>query len=137
LIFVADIPRDARVWLSRPETGILERNGKQGRDLNCERVLDGELEPIEVQKIKEEIDPARWMRVPVRDTERKELIIVIVCIRVYPVEDKLPGKELWLIVRKKVGLDTVKYQLSNAAPDTDVLRLEKMSCSRYWIERAT
>ena len=32
LIFVADIPRDTRVWLSRPKTGIPERSGK--RDVN-------------------------------------------------------------------------------------------------------
>jgi SRSO17 transposase len=136
LIFVADIPRDTRVWLSRPKTGIPERNGKQGRHPIRERVLDDELAPIEVQKIKEQIDPAQWKQVPVRDTERKELKIDIVCLRVYPVENKLPGKELWLIIRKEVGQDIVKYQLSNAALDTDTLRLARMSCSRYWIERA-
>jgi len=54
----------------------------------------------------------------------------------YLVENKLPGKELWLIIRKEVGQDTIKYQLTNAAPDTDISRLAKMSCSRYWIERA-
>jgi len=43
---------------------------------------------------------------------------------------------LWLIIRKEVGQDIVKYQLSNAAPDTDIMQLAKMSCSRYWIERA-
>jgi len=48
----------------------------------------------------------------------------------------LPGKELWLIIRKEVGQGTVKYQLSNAAPDSDILKLAKTSCSRYWIERA-
>jgi len=52
------------------------------------------------------------------------------------VENKLPGKELWLIIRKEVGQGTVKYQLSNAAHDSDILKLAKTSCSRYWIERA-
>jgi SRSO17 transposase len=136
LIFVADVPRDTRVWLSRPKTGIPEREGKQGRHPIRKKVLDGELASIEVQKIKEQIDPSQWKQVQVRNTERKELKIDIVCLRVYPVENKLPGKELWLIIRKEVGLDTVKYQLSNAAPDTNILRLAKMSCSRYWIERA-
>jgi SRSO17 transposase len=136
LIFVADIPRDTRVWLSLPKTGIPERSGKRGRQPIHEKVLDGEPAPIEVQKIREQIDPAQWIQVPVRDTERKELKIDIVCLRVNPVENRLPGKELWLIIRKEVGLDAVKYQLSNAAPDTDTLRLAKMSCSRYWIERA-
>jgi SRSO17 transposase len=136
LIFIADIPRDTRVWLSQPKTGIPKRDGKQGRRPSRERVLDGEPMPIEVQEIKEQIDPAQWRQVPVRDTERKELKIDIACLRVYPVENRLPGKALWLIIRKEVGQDAVKYQLTNAAPDTDMLRLAKMSCSRYWIERA-
>ena len=109
LIFIADIPRDTRVWLSRPKTGIPERSGKRGRQPLRERVLDGEPAPIEVQTIKEQVDPAQWRQVPVRDTERKELKIDIVCLRVYPVENRLPGKEQWHIIRKKVGQDIVKY----------------------------
>jgi SRSO17 transposase len=136
LIFVADIPRDTKVWLTQPKTGIPERDGKQGRHPIRERVLDGEPAPIEVQKIKEQIDPAQWRQVSVRDTERKDLRIDMVCLRVYPVENRLPGKELWLIIRKETGQNTVKYQLTNAASDTDITRLAKMSCSRYWIERA-
>jgi len=63
LIFIADIPRDTKVWLSLPKTGIPER------------VLNGEPVPVEVQKIKEQIDSAQWKQVPARDTERKELIM--------------------------------------------------------------
>ncbi|VVB68790.1 DDE superfamily endonuclease [uncultured archaeon] len=92
LTFIADIPRDTRVWLSQPKTGIPEREGKQGRHPIGERVLDGEPAPIEVQMIKEQIDPAQWKQVPVRDTERKELKIDTACLRVYPVERRLPGK---------------------------------------------
>jgi hypothetical protein len=43
---------------------------------------------------------------------------------------------VWLIIRKEVGTDIIKYQLSNAPAHTDMERLAKMSCSRYWIERA-
>ena len=59
----------------------------------------------------------------------------IACLRVYPVEDGLPGKELWLIIRKG-DQGKIKYQLSNASQYTDFQQLAKMSCSRYWIERA-
>lgn len=136
LIFIADTPRDSRVWLSRPKTGIPAREGKQGRHPIREKVLNGEDAPIEVQKLKEYIDPAQWRQVSVRDTERKELRIDPICLRVHPIENRLPGKELWLIIRKEAGLDAIKYQLSNAAPDMDILQLAKMSCNRYWIEWA-
>jgi SRSO17 transposase len=136
LIFIADIPQDTRVWLSLPKTGIPERKRKVGRLPVNEKVLDGEPKPIEVNKIKDMTDTDKWVRVPVRETERKELKIDIACLRVYPVENRLPGNEVWLIIRKEVGTDIIKYQLSNAPASTDVKRLAKMSCSRYWIERA-
>jgi len=72
----------------------------------------------------------------VRGTERKDLYIDIVALRVYPVDNKLPGKEAWQILRKEDGVEKVKYHLSNAPEDTDLKQLAKMACSRYWIERA-
>ena len=72
----------------------------------------------------------------IRDTERKELWSNVACIRVYPMDDGLPGKELWLIIRRDDGESTAKYQLSNAPSDINFQLLAKMSCSRYWIERA-
>lgn len=134
LIYIADIPRDTRVWIKIPEIGVPERKGNRGRIPSRKRVLDGEPEPIEVQKLKDLIQ--HWSIVNVRDTERKVLQIEIAALRVYPVEDKLPGKEQWLIIRKDSGSSSFKYQLSNAPCDAEIERLAKMSCSRYWIERA-
>ncbi|KAF5431784.1 SRSO17 transposase, partial [Candidatus Methanophagaceae archaeon] len=74
-------------------------------------------------------------RIFLRDTERKELWCNLVCLRVYPVRDELPGPESWLIIRWDDNGE-VKYQLSNAPADTKINRLAEMSCSRYWIERA-
>ena len=54
----------------------------------------------------------------------------------YLVVDELPGDEIWLIIRIDDGDESVKYQFSNAPPDTGVERFAQMSCSRYWIERA-
>jgi hypothetical protein len=58
------------------------------------------------------------------------------CLRVYPVNDSLPGKECWLIIRRNEGENETKYQFSNAPVETGIEKLGKMSCSRYWIERA-
>jgi hypothetical protein len=71
-----------------------------------------------------------------RDSEHKEMWCQMACLRVYPVQDKLPGKEIWLIIRKDEGENTTKYQFSNAPVDTTQKRFGQMSCSRYWIERA-
>ncbi len=136
MVYMADVPSNTRVWLDLPKTGILARKGDRGRIPTKEKLLDGEPDPIEVRKLKDLLDASQWERVFVRDTERKELWSNMVCFRVYPVVDKLPGDELWLIIRKDDGESSIKYQLSNAPPNTSVERFAQMSCSRYWIERS-
>jgi SRSO17 transposase len=134
--YIMDIPVDTRVWIDLPQTGIPMRKGSRGRIPTKEKVLEGEPEPIEVSKIANHLSPDQWSRVFVRETERKDLYIDIVAIRVHPVDNELPGKKVWLIIRKEDGVEKVKYHLSNAPEDTDLKQLAKMACSRYWIERA-
>ena len=136
MIYIADIPCDTRVWLSSPTTGIPERKGDRGRIPIKEKVLESEPDPIEVRKLKDRLSEKQWKHVFIRDTERKKLFANIACTRVHPVDDKLPGDELWLIIRKDDGESSVKYQFSNAPKGTSVDRFAQMSCSRYWIERA-
>nr|AAU82832.1 transposase, ISRSO17 family [uncultured archaeon GZfos1D1] len=73
MIYIADIPVNTRVWLNKPETGIPERKGDRGRIPTKEKVLEGEPDPIEVKKLKDQLEASEWSHVFVRDTERKEL----------------------------------------------------------------
>jgi SRSO17 transposase len=136
IVYMADIPSDTRVWLNHPRVGIPERKSNRGRMPTESRVLDDEPSPTEVRMIKDELDPSQWVPTFVRDTERRELWSRIACLRIYAVEDKLPGKEQWLIIRVDDSDGATKYQLSNAPLDTTIDRFAQMSCSRYWIERA-
>lgn len=136
MVYVADIPCDLRVWRIRPQTGVPARKGDRGPVPSKERVMDGELRPVEVRTLMEQLDDEHWETVFIRDTERRELWAQMACLRVYPVVDGLPGDEVWLIIRKDVDKDRVKYQLCNASADTSLDRLATMSASRYWIERA-
>jgi hypothetical protein len=62
------------VWISKPKTGIHERVGNQGRHPIRERVLEGETSPIEVQKIKDMIDPSQWKQVLARKAETHQCL---------------------------------------------------------------
>jgi SRSO17 transposase len=135
-IYMADVPSDTRVWLSLPKVGIPERKGSHGRIPIEPRVLEGEPDPVEVEKLKDKLDPSQWRRTFVRDTERKELWSRVACLRVHSVEGGMPGTEQWLIIRIDNGDGATKYQLSNAPLNTTIDRFAQMSCSRYWIERA-
>jgi SRSO17 transposase len=135
IVYMADIPSDTRVWLNLPRVGIPERKSNRGRMPTESRVLDDEPSPTEVRTLKDELDPSQWVHTFVRDTERRELWSRIASLRIYAVEDKLPGKEQWLIIRVDDSDGATKYQLSNAPLDTTIDRFAQMSCSRYWIER--
>lgn len=133
--YIADVPCDTQVWLHLPRTEIPEKKGTCGRNPTIEKIALGEPGPVQVQKLADHPD-TKYHRVFLRDTERKELWSQLACLRVYPVENKLPGEENWLIIRRDEGENETKYQFSNALEDTSIERLGQMSCSRYWIERA-
>ena len=136
LIYIADIPCDTRVWLELPETGVPPRQGNRGRKPTRERVKEGQPEPIEVRALAAQLPAERWERQFLRDTERQELWAEMIYLRVYPVRDSLPGPETWLILRREEGTGQLRYQFSNAPPETSRERLGEMSGSRFWIERA-
>ena len=136
MTYIADIPCDTHVWLNYPKTEVPERKGKRGPIPKREKVVEGEPTSTEVRKVAKQLKKSQWKRVFLRDSEREKLWCEIVAIRVYPVRDGLPGKEVWLIIRKNDSENRTKYQLSNAPLDTSLERLAQMSCSRYWIERA-
>ena len=135
IIYCADVACNTGVWLEKPKTEIPQRKGNRGRLPVIERLVEGEPGPIEVREIEKQLDPSQLHKVFIRDTEKKELWSEMAFLRVYPVRDRLPGKETWLIIRKDEGESRTKYQLSNAPADTPIKRLAEMSCSRYWIER--
>ena len=133
MIYIADIPCNLRVWLQKPKVGVPERKKGRGRPPTREQVLD---DSVRVDELKKRVSEDAWQKVFIRDTERRELWVNMVCLRVYPREDNgLPGKECWLIIREDPESGEVKYQYSNAPADTSIDQLAKMSGSRYWIER--
>ena len=136
LIYIADIPCNIGVWLTKPKTGVPSRKkGVRGRNPTRIKVIEGSA-PVKVRDIKDQIDDNEWHQVFIRDTERRELWADMACLRVFPSEnDSLPGDECWLIIRKDPKSKEIKYQLSNAPVDTSIDRLGQMSGSRYWIER--
>lgn len=136
MTYIADVPSDTQVWLEKPKIEIPEKKGIRGPVPKLKKLVSGEPHPIKVQDLAEQLDPSRYDRVFLRETERKELWSKLACLRVFPVRDRLPGVETWLIIRKDEGENKTKYQLSNAPADTSIKRLGQMSCSRYWIERA-
>ena len=135
-IYIADVPCTTRVWLACPLVEIPARKGNRGRIPTKQKVVDNQPVAIEVRKLAKSLDSVHWQRVFVRDTERGQLWVKLIALRVYPVRDGLPGPQTWLIIRVNEQTGEIKYQLSNAPADTSFQRLAQMSHSRFWMERA-
>jgi SRSO17 transposase len=139
-IYIAEIPCDIRAWTEKPLVAVPKRNGFRGRFPIKVKVIGDKAKPIEVREIANNIPQTGWQHCFVRDTVRGRLEIDVAALRVHVVENNLPGKEEWLIIRKDIGKNSkvtdTKYYLSNAPADTPIEYLAEMACSRYWIERA-
>ncbi len=119
LLYIADIPCNLRVWLQKPQVGILEQKKGCGRPPTRKQVLDDD--SVRVDELKEQLSDDAWKQVFIRDTERRELWMNMFCLRVYPREDNgLPGEQCWLIIREDPESDEVKYQYPNALKEASI-----------------
>lgn len=136
LLYMVDITDDTRIWHFKPDVGIPERKGNHGSRPRKMKVLDKDDAPYKVSDVKKHSFEFFAEEFLVRDSERKMIKARFTFDRVYPVEKGLPGARQWLITREDIDTGEVKYQLSNAPVNITLEELVKMSCSRYWIERA-
>jgi hypothetical protein len=133
LSFVADIPSNTQVYLTKPVVGIPARKGNKGRKPTIPKVLN--TTPVKVRSLSSEVEG--WKFIKVRNTERGYKEVYFMAIRVWRRQNDLPTeKPLWLLISKDVESDEMKYSFCNASEDTSFDKLAKMQSSRYWIERA-
>lgn len=133
LVYMADVPCNTQVYLTRPEFGVPETPpDHQGRPYTVPRVLSDD-EPKTVSQVAHRPD-ASWQRIRVRPTERGELIADFVVRRVWTMRDEKPTEE-WLIIRRDADGDH-RYAFSNAPGDVSAEELAWMHAQRYFVERS-
>jgi len=136
ICYMAEIPADTRIFLTRPKTEIPKRKGNRGRHPTKERLAEGQPDPIEVRSFADNLDESSFERLRVRKTERGWLIADFAAFRVWHSVDNLPFAEVWLVIRRSTDAETIRFAFSNAPKNTPLARLAMMKCRRYWVERA-
>jgi SRSO17 transposase len=133
-VFVADVHRTQQVWLEDPGLHVPERPPGRGRRTSK---LVAARKPVSVEAFVKGLAPQAWTRCILRDSTRGPLRVDVAHRRVFVWDGAEAVPRSWhLIVRREVGSPTtLKYSLSNAAPDTPTLRLAQMQGHRYWVER--
>jgi SRSO17 transposase len=132
IIYMADVPRNSRAYLTRPTWGIPAKSKRQGRTPSRPRVLSP-AQSVAVWQVAE--DPqTHWQTLRVRPTERGELVAPYAAQRVWTLRDDQPSEE-WLVMRRESDGD-IQYAFSNAPADTPLERLAWMESQRYFVERS-
>jgi hypothetical protein len=149
LWYLAEVPRDTQVWplveptgqtlRPRPERwvppqtpsrkGPVPQRARPHPDSPPKRPLDAYAAQIPLQ---------RWQRYRVLEGSKGPLVADFVAVRAIAVRDKLPGPEVWALLRRKVDPESadseLKVYLSCAPVETPLAELVRVSGMRWPIE---
>lgn len=133
IIYMAEVPENTRVYLTRPEFGVPPPNPKSHRQKPLRpRVLSAD-PPLPARQVTQLAD-THFHRFQVRNTERGELDDPFAMRRVWTIREGQVAEE-WLVIRHEDG-QRYTYALSNAPADTPHERLAWLKCVRHFVERA-
>ena len=130
--YFGDIRSNTLVWLDRPQVGIPSYKGRGPRS-EKERVVEGEPLPIHVSDIA--ADPKLdWQVTVVAEGAQGPIVAQLCFMRVVECRDGLPGKDLWLVMRRDTD-GKLKYAFSNASADIAREELKRAVTMRWPIEQ--
>ena len=133
LLYLLDIPSDTRVWTKRPEVAIPQPSGK-GRRPKKVRLKKGEPAASPVSALAK--DPSlRWQTETVTAGAQGPIRAEFARLRVVESCDGLPGKDLWLLLRRSLADGQVKYAFSNAPENIAFQEMIRVSGLRWPIEQ--
>ena len=133
LYYLADMPANTRVWLTRPHTGIPPYRGKGKRPTRV-RLKEGEPASMRVDILSK--DPfIQWHTVILSEGEKGPISGKIARKRVIVSRNGLPGNECWLFIRKCEQTKEIKYFLSNVPEDVPLKEMSRVCVLRWPIEQ--
>lgn len=129
LVYFADIKSNQTVFVNRPGTSIPAYSGKGRKPTK----VKADAVPISVKKIIEASEEP-WERIVLGIGAKGPVIAQDKILRVVEVRNNLPGKDVWLYVRKLED-GTIKYALCNAPADATKNDIRKPALMRWSIEQ--
>ena len=101
LWYFAEVPHDTRVWQQRPQTEMPAYRGR-GRRPRRLRLAAGEPQAQAVSALAAAVPAEQWQRQVIKEGSKGPLVADFACLRVVAVRDRLPGPEVWLVLRRQV-----------------------------------
>jgi len=134
ITYLADMAVSTRVWLQRPLTRVARWKGN-GRPPSRERIAPGEAPPVRLDQLAAQLPRSAWRTHLVREGEKGPIRARFALVRAVVARGRLPGPELWVMLRRSRGESPeLKTYLSNAPVDTPRRELVRRSGRRWPIE---
>lgn len=134
--YFAEVPHSTRGWETRPKTAVPEWVGR-GQRPTKERLVAGEPTPKRVDEIAAVVPGKEWKAYLIKEGSKGPLVAEFAFRRVVEVRDELPGREVWLVLRRSLGEEPeLKTYLSIAPADTPRTELVRIAGMRWPVETA-
>ncbi len=131
--YFAEVPKNTQVWTSRAETALPPWSDR-GRKPQCHVLVEGQPKPQEVRDIAYSMPKDQWSRHSIKEGSKGPIMADFAALRVIGVRKGLPGPDVWLVLRRNIDTGEVKFYLSNAPAETELLTLVRISGMRWPIE---
>jgi SRSO17 transposase len=149
LWYLAEVPRDTKVWPLLETDGQTERarpsswirpqvSSRKGPAPHRERLHPDSPAKVAVEELAKQWPASRWHRFRLLEGHKGPLVADFLLLRAILPLDRLPGPEVWVVIRRKVSGEASepewKFYLSNAPLETPLSTFVRISGMRWPIE---
>ena len=137
LRYLAEVPHNTRMWLTRPATTVPPATGKKGRPPSKARLAPDAPPPVRVDALAAQVPPEQWRRYQIKEGAKGPMVAEFASLRGVVVREGLPGPASWLVLRRSLdATPELKTYLSNAPATTVRSTLVAKSGMRWPVESA-
>ncbi len=132
--YFAEVPQNTHLWLQRPQTAVPEPKSNRGRKPTRLQLVDEEPAAQPVAEIAAKLPAREWTRHTIKEGSKGPIKADFACLHAVAVRDRLPGPDVWLVIRRNIEDGQLKFFLSNAPLDTSLATFVWLSGMRWPVE---
>ncbi len=135
--FFAEIACDTRAWRHRPKVLPPGPPRHTGRPPTLYQLAADAPRAQRVDQLAHALPRKQWQRCVIHEGSKGPMVVEIAAVRVVMVEDGLPGRDEWLVIRRPVGKATTtpwKDYRCNAPQQTPFNTLARLTGWRWPVE---
>ncbi len=133
---MAEVPHSIRGWRCPPKTELVPARPSSQQRSPRRRLGRSARQAKRFDVVAKSLKKKHWQRFTLQEGSKGPLVVDIATLRMTVVENKLPGREEWIVFRRSVsGAPELKIYRCNAPLDTPLETLARMTSMRWPVEK--